>query len=38
MVMGRWSGDGEVKSWDGWCWGRRMDVCVMGVGGESRDV
>ena len=28
---------GEVMSWDGW-WGHRMDVCVMGICWESRDM
>ena len=35
-------GGGELKSWDGWGFvvlkGRRMDVCVMGICGESQDV
>ena len=34
-------GGGDVKSWDGCCWGgggRPMEVCVMGICGENRDV
>ena len=31
-------GGGDVKSWDGCCWGRRVEVCVMGICGGSRDV
>ena len=35
---GRWSGDGEVKSADvGWG-GRLMDICVVGICGESHNV
>ena len=28
----------DVKSWAGCCGGRRIEVCVMGICGESRDV
>ena len=31
-------GCGDVRSWGECCWGRRMEVCVMGICGESRDV
>ena len=31
-------GSGEVKSWMGGVGGRRMDLCAMGICGESRDV
>ena len=35
----RWSGNGEVNSGDGRCWGGgRMDVYVVGIGVESHDV
>ena len=27
-----------MKGWDGCCGGRRMEVCVMGICGGSRDV
>ena len=33
-------GYGDVRSWGCCCWGGggRMEACVMGIGGESRDV